>query len=95
MEVTGMEDKSDLLARLKKVEGQVRGIQKMIEEDRECTDVIRQVVAASRALDAVGFMITSRSLRNCITRSAAAGEEPGDVIDEAVKMLFAAAKSGV
>jgi CsoR family transcriptional regulator, copper-sensing transcriptional repressor len=89
-----VQEMDELLTRLRKVEGQVRGIQKMIEEQRECTDVIRQVVAASRALDKVGFMITSCSLRNCLTKSAATGEEPGDVIDDAVKMLFAAAKSG-
>lgn len=86
-----MDDKNDLLARLKKVEGQVRGIQKMIEQERDCSDVIRQVVAASHALDKVGFMITSRSLKRCLAR----GEEPGAVVDEAVKMLFAAAKGGV
>jgi DNA-binding FrmR family transcriptional regulator len=86
-----VDDKNELLTRLRKVEGQVRGIQKMIEQERDCSDVIRQVVAASRALDKVGFMITSRSLKNCLTT----GDDPGDVVDEAVKMLFAAAKSGV
>lgn len=90
-----MDEKQELLTRLKKVEGQIRGIQKMIADERECTDVIRQVVAASRALDKVGYMITSRSLKNCVTKSAKTGEDPGDVMDEAVKMLFAAAKSGV
>jgi CsoR family transcriptional regulator, copper-sensing transcriptional repressor len=89
-----MQDKDDLLTRLRKVEGQIRGIQKMIAEDRDCADVIRQVVAASRALDKVGFMVTSRSLKNCLSRSAATGKDPGIAMDDALKMLFAVAKSG-
>jgi CsoR family transcriptional regulator, copper-sensing transcriptional repressor len=90
-----MKEKAELLARLRKVEGQVRGIQKMIEDERECSDVIRQVVAASRALDSVGFMITSKSLKDCIKRSIVSGDDSVEVMDDVIKMVFAAAKSGV
>jgi CsoR family transcriptional regulator, copper-sensing transcriptional repressor len=89
-----MQDKEELLTRLRKVEGQIRGIQKMIAEDRDCADIIRQVVAASRALDKVGFMVTRRSLKSCLSKSAATGKDPGIAMDDAVKMLFAVAKSG-
>ena len=90
-----MQEKSDLLLRLRKVEGQIRGIQKMIEEDRECSDIIRQVMAVSKALDKVGFMVTKRSLTKCIKESYKSGEEPGIVVDEAIKMLFDVAKHEV
>jgi DNA-binding FrmR family transcriptional regulator len=89
-----MDERNELIGRLKKVEGQIRGIQKMIQEERECSDIIRQVVAASRALDKVGYMITSRSLRKCVARTVQTGEDPGPVLEDAVEMLFAAAKSG-
>ena len=89
-----MQDKNDLVIRLRKVEGQIRGIQKMIVEDRDCADIIRQVVAASRALDKVGFMVTSRSLKSCLRKSAATGKDPGLAMDDALKLLFAMAKSG-
>jgi CsoR family transcriptional regulator, copper-sensing transcriptional repressor len=87
-----MQEKNEILLRLRKVEGQIRGIQKMIEEDRECTDIIRQVMAVSKALDKVGFLITKRSLNKCIRQSYASGEDPGVVMDEALKMLFDVAK---
>jgi len=70
----------------------VRGIHRMLEEERECSEVIRQVVAAGRALDQVGVLIVNESLRNCIGKSAVSGEDPGAAFDEAVSILFAAAK---
>jgi len=89
-----MQDKSELIARLHRVEGQIRGISKMISEERDCSEVIRQVVAASRALDSVGFLITAHSLNECVSRSAAAGGQPEAIPGDVVKMVFAAAKIG-
>ena len=58
---------TDVLARLKRVQGQLGGIIRMIEEGRDCSDVVIQLAAASRALDKAGFKIISTGLRQCIT----------------------------
>lgn len=58
--------KDDVLLRLRKIEGQVRGLQKMIEDGKECTEVIRQLCAARKALDKVGFIIVSHRMQECI-----------------------------
>lgn len=56
----------DVLARLKRVQGQVGGIVKMIEDGRDCSDVVTQLAAASRALDRAGFKIISTGMRQCL-----------------------------
>jgi len=59
---------SDLIQRLKRIEGQMRGLQRMIEEQQDCADVIHQVTAARRALDKVGFIILTHRLQECSKR---------------------------
>lgn len=56
---------TDLLRRLRRVEGQIRGIQGMIEDGRECTDVVTQFAAAMRALEQAGFKYFSATLAQC------------------------------
>ena len=56
----------DVLARLKRVQGQVGGIIRMIEEGRDCSDVVTQLAAASRALDRAGFKIIATGMRQCL-----------------------------
>lgn len=55
-----------LIVRLKKSEGQLRGIQKMIEDNRECTDIISQLTAVRSSVDRVAEMIISEYLRDCL-----------------------------
>lgn len=62
----------DALARLRRVEGQVGGIIRMIEAQRECRDVIHQIAAASEALDQVGFKLLASGLRHCLRDDGAA-----------------------
>ena len=74
-----MEDKDkslreDIMARLNRIEGQVRGIRKMIESDRKCLDVVRQVAATDAALRAVAKMIVTEHLDTCF---AEAMDDPG------------------
>ena len=57
---------TDVLARLKRVQGQVGGIIKMIEEGRDCSEVVTQLAAASRALDRAGYKIISTGMRQCM-----------------------------
>lgn len=67
--------KKDVADRLKRIEGQVRGIQKMIEEDRPCEDIVTQLMAARSALDKVGITIITQHVRECARLSAGEGDE--------------------
>ena len=70
---------TDLLSRLRRVEGQVRGIQGMIDDGRECTDVVTQFAAAIRALEQAGFKYFSATLTQCALdpdKAAANGYTP-------------------
>lgn len=64
---TTAEDKRKLLARLKSVEGHVRGIQRMIENDQYCIDIIQQVQAVQRALDKFNALVLENHLNTCVT----------------------------
>jgi DNA-binding FrmR family transcriptional regulator len=77
----------DVLARLRRVEGQVGGLIRMVESGRECRDVVRQVSAASRALDQVGFKILACGLRVC-ARDAQAAEQAGYTEQELEKLFL-------
>jgi DNA-binding FrmR family transcriptional regulator len=57
---------ADVLGRLRRVQGQVGGIIRMIEEGRDCADVVTQLAAASRALDRAGFKIIATGMRQCM-----------------------------
>jgi len=72
----------DLQRRLRKVEGQVRGIQQLLTDNRDCREVVTQISAANKALEQVGFLLVSAGLTWCLQdpdRSAAAGYELADV----------------
>jgi DNA-binding FrmR family transcriptional regulator len=67
------ENKITVLARLKKVEGQVRGIHKMIEDDRYCIDVLQQISAATRALQGVALHLLDEHMAHCVVNAVKAG----------------------
>jgi DNA-binding FrmR family transcriptional regulator len=69
-------DKDVLLQRMRRVEGQVHGIAKMIDDDKYCIDVLTQVSAATKALEAVALGLLDDHLRHCVAEAAAEG---GDV----------------
>lgn len=62
-------EKDDLLKRMKKVEGQARGIAKMLEEDRYCLDIVQQCSALSQAADEVALLILQDHIEGCITEA--------------------------
>jgi DNA-binding FrmR family transcriptional regulator len=70
--------KDDLLRRLRRVEGQVRGLQQMVEDDRYCIDVLTQVSAATRALQSVAVGLLDGHLRHCVADAVAAGGGEAD-----------------
>lgn len=73
---------ADLTRRLRKVAGQVRGIEQMLHDQRDCRDVVTQLSAANKALEQVGFLLVSAGLQWCLSEpeaSAADGYELADV----------------
>jgi DNA-binding FrmR family transcriptional regulator len=66
-------DKDDLLRRLRRIEGQVRGLQEMIEQDRYCIDVLTQIAAATKALQSVAVGMFDDHLRHCVAGAVASG----------------------
>ena len=72
------EDKVAVLARLKKVEGQIRGIHKMVEDDRYCIDVLQQISAATRALQGVALHLLDEHMAHCVVNAVKAGGEEKD-----------------
>jgi DNA-binding FrmR family transcriptional regulator len=77
----------DLLKRLKRIEGQVRGIQSMLTEERDCRDVVTQVSAATKALEQVGFSIVAAGLTWCIANPKQSADE-GYAIEDVKKMFL-------
>ncbi len=69
------EDKGALLARLARIEGQVRGLARMVEDDKYCIDVLTQVSATTRALQAVALALLDDHLAHCVTGAATQGGE--------------------
>jgi CsoR family transcriptional regulator, copper-sensing transcriptional repressor len=69
------QDKEALVKRLHRIEGQVRGIERMLEEDRYCIDILTQIAAVSTALEAVAFRILDGHVRHCVAGALASGDE--------------------
>ena len=76
------ESKDDLLKRLRRVEGQVRGIARMVEEDKYCIDILTQVSAATKALESVALSLLGDHLSHCVAEASAEG---GAVADEKIR----------
>jgi len=71
--------KEDYLARLRRVEGQVRGLQRMVEEDKYCIDVLTQVAAATKALQAFSLSLLEEHLGTCVVDAARQGGDQAQV----------------
>lgn len=80
-------DKDALLTRLRKVEGQVRGLARMVEEDTYCIDVLTQVSATTKALEAVALSLLDDHLTHCV---AEATQQGGQVADDKLREASAA-----
>ena len=76
-------DKAALLARLRRIEGQVRGVHRMVEEDTYCIDVITQISAATRALQAVAMGLLEDHIGHCVVEAARDGGDPSAKVKEA------------
>ena len=88
------DDKQKLIARLKSVEGHVRGVQRMVEEDQYCIDVIQQVQAVQKALDRFSILILEKHMNTCVT-TAIRGEDLEErerVVSEILNVFEATSK---
>jgi DNA-binding FrmR family transcriptional regulator len=82
------DDKVALQKRLRRIEGQVRGIQRMVDEDQYCIDVLTQISAATKALEAVALSLLEDHLRHCVHDAVAAGgPDADDKITEAAEAV--------
>ena len=85
-----IDNKGGQLLRLRRVEGQVRGLQRMVESDTYCIDILTQVSAATKALEAVALSLLDDHLRHCLTH--AAGGSAGELNDKVTEASAAIAR---
>lgn len=82
------ENKDAYLKRLKRVEGQVRGIAKMVDDDKYCIDILTQVSAATKALQSVALGLLEEHLAHCVVEAARAGGPEADIkVKEAAEAI--------
>lgn len=79
--------KNEALTRLKKVEGQIRGIMKMVENEKYCIDIINQITAAEKALSGVSKIIMKRHVESCVASAIGLGQGQ-QAIDELVETIY-------
>jgi CsoR family transcriptional regulator, copper-sensing transcriptional repressor len=80
-------NKEELLSRLKRIEGQVRGIQKMIEEDRYCVDILVQLSAVKSATHQVALSLLESHTRCCVADALAQGTDGEEKVDELMDVI--------
>jgi len=87
--------KDDYLKRLRRIEGQIRGLQRMVDNDDYCIDILTQVGAATKALQSVAVGLLDEHLRHCVTDAVAAGgpDDADRLIDEATRAIDRLIKS--
>ena len=81
------DDHPKILARINRIEGQVRGLKKMVEEDRDCMDVLKQIAAAAGALRSVGAMILEDHLKGCVANAIKTKDHEDEAILEVVEIF--------
>ena len=69
------QEREALVKRLHRIEGQVRGIEKMVEDDRYCIEILTQIAAANTALESLAFKILDEHVRHCVAGALASGDE--------------------
>ncbi len=72
----GAPTRAEILARLRRVEGQIRGIQRMVEEERDCEEIVTQLLAARAALDKAGMLIMGKHIEQCLLGTGTGATPP-------------------
>ena len=86
MDEMKLQSKEDILNRLRRIEGQVKGIHKMIEEDKSCADILAQVAAVRAAINRTGSLILEKHSMSCI-QNAASAEDQEQALSELAKTM--------
>ncbi|GAA0443376.1 MAG: metal-sensitive transcriptional regulator [Bacillota bacterium] len=82
-----MKYNSNVKNRMKRVEGQIRGLLKMMEDEKDCRDIVTQMSAVRSAIDRTAALIVSTNLEQCIREEKENGESSEEIIQEAVQLL--------
>lgn len=85
-------ERRSVLNRLARIEGQVRGLQRMVEEDQYCVDILTQISAVTRALDRVGLQVLDGHVRGCVRDALVGGGEEAEA--KAAELLEAVERFG-
>jgi DNA-binding FrmR family transcriptional regulator len=82
--------KAASLNRLRRIEGQIRGLQKMVEEDRYCADILVQMASVQEALRGVGRNLMKNHLQHCASKAIASGnaKQAGEMYDELLELIY-------
>lgn len=81
------DDHPKLIARINRIEGQVKGLKKMVEENRECLQILKQIAAASGALRSLGSLILEDHLKGCVTQAILNRENETELITEVIDIF--------
>ena len=87
------QDKAEVQVRLKRIEGQIRGLQRLVDEDTYCIDILTQISAVSAALRKVAVQLLDDHIRHCVAESVATGSDPESKISEATAAVGRLLKS--
>ncbi|HZK48028.1 MAG TPA: metal-sensitive transcriptional regulator [Thermoleophilia bacterium] len=87
-------DKAKLLARLRRIEGQVRGVHKMIDEEKYCVDVLTQVSSVMAALQGVGLIVLEDHIQGCVRGAIESGQGGDQAVSELIDVLQRFVKAG-
>ncbi|HMS24875.1 MAG TPA: metal-sensitive transcriptional regulator [Acidimicrobiia bacterium] len=83
-----VDQKADIVKRLRRIEGQVRGLQRLVDEDTYCIDILTQVASTTKALESVAFALLDDHMHHCLVEAAKKGGKESDAkIDEASKAI--------
>ena len=81
------EDHKALLSRINRIEGQVRGIRRMVEDDRDCLDTLKQIAVASGAIHSLGMVILEDHLKGCVSDAVRKDGDKDDLIHQVIEIF--------
>lgn len=79
---------ADVVMRLRRIEGQIRGLQRLVQEGKDCREIVHQLAAARKALDKVGFIILTHRMQECLEKKKVEGYEAEKALDEAMRLFL-------
>jgi DNA-binding FrmR family transcriptional regulator len=81
------DDHQKLIARINRIEGQIRGLRKMVEENQDCLDVLKQIAAAGGALRSLGALILEDHLKGCVVNAIRNQDHESELITEVIDIF--------